>query len=56
MQDKVVIGVAYDCLEKMVYWTDISSPSISRASLGGGEPVSIIKTGRKLQISFLTMS
>ncbi|XP_039208911.1 nidogen-1 isoform X1 [Crotalus tigris] len=42
--DKVVIGVAYDCLEKMVYWTDISSPSISRASLGGGEPVSIIKT------------
>ncbi|ETE69401.1 Nidogen-1, partial [Ophiophagus hannah] len=44
MQDKVVIGVAYDCLEKMVYWTDISSPSISRASLGGGEPVSIIKT------------
>uniref|UniRef100_A0A8C5RKX2 Uncharacterized protein n=1 Tax=Laticauda laticaudata TaxID=8630 RepID=A0A8C5RKX2_LATLA len=44
MQDKVVIGIAYDCLEKMVYWTDISSPSISRASLGGGEPVSIIKT------------
>nr|XP_060609844.1 nidogen-1 [Anolis sagrei ordinatus] len=42
--DKVVIGVAYDCLEKMVYWTDISSPSISRASLGGGEPVAIIKT------------
>ncbi|XP_048341715.1 nidogen-1 [Sphaerodactylus townsendi] len=42
--DKVVIGVAYDCLEKMVYWTDISSPSISRASLGGGEPTSIIKT------------
>uniref|UniRef100_A0A6J0T6Z0 Nidogen-1 n=1 Tax=Pogona vitticeps TaxID=103695 RepID=A0A6J0T6Z0_9SAUR len=42
--DKVVIGVAYDCMEKMVYWTDISTPSISRASLGGGEPVSIIKT------------
>ncbi|XP_053155988.1 nidogen-1 isoform X2 [Hemicordylus capensis] len=41
--DKVVIGVAYDCLEKMVYWTDISSPSISRASLGGGEPITIIK-------------
>ncbi|KAL8185859.1 UNVERIFIED_CONTAM: hypothetical protein K2H54_059101, partial [Gekko kuhli] len=44
LEDKVVIGVAYDCLEKMVYWTDISSPSISRASLGGGEPTSIIKT------------
>lgn len=42
--DKVVIGVAYDCLEKMVYWTDISSPSIGRASLGGGEPTLIIKT------------
>ncbi|KAJ6664672.1 hypothetical protein lerEdw1_006245 [Lerista edwardsae] len=42
--DKVVIGVAYDCLEKMVYWTDISSPAISRASLGGGEPTFVIKT------------
>lgn len=43
-QDKVVIGVAYDCVDKMVYWTDISGPSISRASLHGGEPTTIIKT------------
>uniref|UniRef100_A0A8D0KVY6 Nidogen 1 n=1 Tax=Strix occidentalis caurina TaxID=311401 RepID=A0A8D0KVY6_STROC len=42
--DKVVIGVAYDCMDKMVYWTDISGPSISRASLHGGEPTTIIKT------------
>uniref|UniRef100_A0A8B9IP37 Nidogen 1 n=1 Tax=Anser cygnoides TaxID=8845 RepID=A0A8B9IP37_ANSCY len=42
--DKVIIGVAYDCMDKMVYWTDISGPSISRASLHGGEPTTIIKT------------
>ncbi|XP_056343275.1 nidogen-1 [Oenanthe melanoleuca] len=42
--DKVVIGVAYDCVDKVVYWTDISGPSISRASLHGGEPTTIIKT------------
>uniref|UniRef100_A0A8B9IWH3 Nidogen 1 n=1 Tax=Amazona collaria TaxID=241587 RepID=A0A8B9IWH3_9PSIT len=40
----IVIGVAYDCTDKMVYWTDISGPSISRASLNGGEPTTIIKT------------
>ncbi|XP_053315113.1 nidogen-1 isoform X2 [Spea bombifrons] len=42
--DKVIIGVAYDCVDKMVYWTDISGPSISRASLSGGEPTAIVKT------------
>uniref|UniRef100_A0A8C9G8E6 Nidogen 1 n=1 Tax=Pavo cristatus TaxID=9049 RepID=A0A8C9G8E6_PAVCR len=42
--DKVIIGVAYDCMDKMVYWTDISGPSISRASLHGGEPTTIIRT------------
>ncbi|KAJ8248388.1 hypothetical protein GJAV_G00241500 [Gymnothorax javanicus] len=40
--DKVVIGVAYDCVEKMVYWTDITAPAISRASLEGGDPTPII--------------
>ncbi|XP_076585706.1 nidogen-1-like [Chaetodon auriga] len=35
--DRVVIGVAYDCVEKMVYWTDITGPGISRASLSGGD-------------------
>ncbi|KAM4771433.1 nidogen-1 [Rhinophrynus dorsalis] len=42
--DKVIIGVAYDCVDKDVYWTDISGPSISRANINGGEPTTIIKT------------
>lgn len=45
-QEKVVIGVAYDCVEKMVYWTEITSPSISKASIEGGDPVSVIRSGR----------
>uniref|UniRef100_A0AAY4CPH5 Nidogen 1a n=1 Tax=Denticeps clupeoides TaxID=299321 RepID=A0AAY4CPH5_9TELE len=44
LPEKVVVGVAYDCREKMVYWTDISSPSISKASVQGGEPIDVIKT------------
>lgn len=31
--DRVVIAVAYDCVEETVYWTEITGPSISRASL-----------------------
>uniref|UniRef100_A0A6I8SDX4 Nidogen-1 n=1 Tax=Xenopus tropicalis TaxID=8364 RepID=A0A6I8SDX4_XENTR len=42
--DKVIIGVAFDCVDKTVYWTDITGPSISRASINGGEPTAIIKT------------
>uniref|UniRef100_A0A6Q2XYH3 Nidogen 1a n=1 Tax=Esox lucius TaxID=8010 RepID=A0A6Q2XYH3_ESOLU len=42
LPEKVIIGVAYDCVEKMVYWTDITSPSISKANLQGGEPVPVI--------------
>nr|XP_015218127.1 PREDICTED: nidogen-1 [Lepisosteus oculatus] len=45
LPDKVVIGVAFDCVEKMVYWTDITGPSISKVSLHGGKPVPIISTG-----------
>ncbi|XP_066238939.1 nidogen-1 isoform X1 [Saccopteryx leptura] len=41
--DKVIIGLAFDCVDKMVYWTDISGPSIGRASLYGGEPTTIIR-------------
>lgn len=44
-QEKVIIGVAYDCVEKMVYWTEITSPSISKASIQGGEPISVIRSG-----------
>lgn len=44
LPEKVIIGVAYDCVEKMVYWTDITSPSISKASIQGGEPVAVIRS------------
>lgn len=44
LPEKVVIGIAYDCVEKMIYWTDISTPAISRANLQGGEPVQLIKS------------
>ncbi|XP_069741272.1 nidogen-1 [Narcine bancroftii] len=43
--DKVVIGVAYDCIDRMVYWTDIAGQTIGRASLQGGEPTTIIGIG-----------
>uniref|UniRef100_A0A8C3X9Y6 Nidogen 1 n=1 Tax=Catagonus wagneri TaxID=51154 RepID=A0A8C3X9Y6_9CETA len=41
--EKVIIGLAFDCVDKVVYWTDISGPSIGRASLHGGEPTTIIR-------------
>lgn len=44
LPEKVIIGVAYDCVEKMVYWTDITSPSISKASIQGGEPTTVIRS------------
>uniref|UniRef100_A0A4W6CH98 Nidogen 1 n=1 Tax=Lates calcarifer TaxID=8187 RepID=A0A4W6CH98_LATCA len=44
LPEKVIIGVAYDCVEKMVYWTEITSPSISKASIQGGEPVAVIRS------------
>ncbi|KAM4603908.1 nidogen-1-like [Polymixia lowei] len=40
--DRVVIAVAYDCMEKMVYWTDITGPAISKASLSGGDITPVI--------------
>lgn len=42
LPDRVVIAVAYDCLDKMVYWTDITGPSISKASLDGGEEIPLV--------------
>uniref|UniRef100_A0A8C6TFT3 Nidogen 1a n=1 Tax=Neogobius melanostomus TaxID=47308 RepID=A0A8C6TFT3_9GOBI len=44
LPEKVVIGVAYDCVDKMVYWTEITSPSISKASIHGGEPTPVIRS------------
>ncbi|GAA6100747.1 nidogen-1 isoform X1 [Tachysurus ichikawai] len=42
LPDTVVIAVAYDCMDKMVYWSDITQPSISRASVQGGQPTAVI--------------
>ncbi|XP_035515566.1 nidogen-1-like [Morone saxatilis] len=42
--DRVVIAVAYDCVEKMVYWTDITGPAISRAGMSGGDISPVITT------------
>uniref|UniRef100_A0A6Q2YWT3 Uncharacterized protein n=1 Tax=Esox lucius TaxID=8010 RepID=A0A6Q2YWT3_ESOLU len=44
LPDRVVVAVAYDCLEKMVYWTEITGPSISRANLEGGDTNSLVTT------------
>lgn len=48
-QDRVVIAVAYDCAEKMVYWTDITGPAISRASLRGGGISPVVTKGTALR-------
>ncbi|TRY83857.1 hypothetical protein DNTS_030091 [Danionella cerebrum] len=34
---KVVIAVAFDCMEQTVYWSDITQPAISRAKMEGGQ-------------------
>lgn len=51
-QAKVIIGLAFDCVDKMVYWTDITEPSIGRASLHGGEPTTIVRQGKQANIIF----
>uniref|UniRef100_A0A8C2E5R1 Nidogen 1b n=1 Tax=Cyprinus carpio TaxID=7962 RepID=A0A8C2E5R1_CYPCA len=43
-QGKVVIAVAFDCVEQMIFWSDITQPSISRATLQGGETSLLIST------------
>ena len=46
-QDRVVISVAFDCVDQMVYWSDITGPAISKASLSGGDIIPVITTGNK---------
>ncbi|KAM3624046.1 uncharacterized protein V6R79_018475 [Siganus canaliculatus] len=43
--DRVVIAVAFDCVDRMVYWTDITGPAISRAAVTGGDISPVITTG-----------
>uniref|UniRef100_A0A8C7YWT9 Nidogen 1b n=1 Tax=Oryzias sinensis TaxID=183150 RepID=A0A8C7YWT9_9TELE len=42
--DRVVIAVAFDCVERMVYWTDITGPAISKASLSGGDIIPVLQS------------
>ncbi|XP_006872431.1 PREDICTED: nidogen-2 [Chrysochloris asiatica] len=46
LHGSIVVGIDYDCREKMVYWTDVAGRTISRTSLEpGAEPETIINTG-----------
>ncbi|XP_029930951.1 nidogen-2 isoform X2 [Myripristis murdjan] len=45
LHGSIVVGVAYDCKENQVYWTDLSARTISRASMEpGAEPEILINT------------
>ncbi|KAL1780690.1 nidogen-2 [Sigmodon hispidus] len=46
LHGSIVVGIDYDCQERMVYWTDVAGRTISRASLeAGAEPEAIITSG-----------
>ncbi|KAG8517726.1 Nidogen-2 [Galemys pyrenaicus] len=46
LHGSIVVGLDYDCRERMVYWTDVAGRTISRASLEqGAEPETIINSG-----------
>ncbi|XP_050998501.1 nidogen-2 [Acomys russatus] len=46
LHGSIVVGIDYDCRERMVYWTDVAGRTISRASLeAGAEPEAIITSG-----------
>lgn len=48
-QGSIVVGIDYDCRERMVYWTDVAGRTISRASLEpGAEPETVINSGQQL--------
>ncbi|NWZ83997.1 NID2 protein, partial [Poecile atricapillus] len=45
LHGSIVVGIDYDCREKMIYWTDVAGRSISRAGLEpGSEPETIISS------------
>ncbi|XP_077180168.1 nidogen-2 isoform X2 [Paroedura picta] len=46
LHGSIVVGIGFDCREKMLYWTDVAGRTISRASLEpGAEPESVVSTG-----------
>uniref|UniRef100_A0A3P9NL64 Nidogen 2 n=1 Tax=Poecilia reticulata TaxID=8081 RepID=A0A3P9NL64_POERE len=45
LHGSIVVGIAYDCKENKVYWTDLSARTINRASMASGaEPEMLINT------------
>ncbi|XP_008281343.1 nidogen-2 isoform X4 [Stegastes partitus] len=45
LHGSIVVGIAYDCKENHVYWTDLSARTINRALMApGAEPVVLINT------------
>ncbi|XP_028277886.1 nidogen-2 isoform X7 [Parambassis ranga] len=45
LHGSIVVGIAYDCKENHVYWTDLSARTINRASMSpGAEPELLINT------------
>ncbi|XP_036947095.1 nidogen-2 isoform X2 [Acanthopagrus latus] len=45
LHGSIVVGIAYDCKENRVYWTDLSARTINRASMApGAEPEILINT------------
>ncbi|KAG5847035.1 hypothetical protein ANANG_G00121420 [Anguilla anguilla] len=46
LQGSIVVGIDYDCREKVVYWTDLGTQTISRARLDPwGEPETVVSSG-----------
>uniref|UniRef100_A0A8C5IJ06 Nidogen 2 n=1 Tax=Junco hyemalis TaxID=40217 RepID=A0A8C5IJ06_JUNHY len=46
LHGSIVVGIDYDCRDRMIYWTDVAGRSISRAGLEpGSEPETIISSG-----------
>ncbi|XP_041834846.1 nidogen-2 isoform X3 [Melanotaenia boesemani] len=45
LHGSIVVGIAHDCQENKVYWTDLSARTINRASMASGaEPEILIST------------
>ncbi|XP_059551953.1 nidogen-2 [Myotis daubentonii] len=45
LHGSIIVGIDYDCRERMVYWTDVAARTISRVSLEpGAEPETIINS------------
>ncbi|XP_049919101.1 nidogen-2 isoform X11 [Epinephelus moara] len=45
LHGSIVVGIAYDCKENQVYWTDLSARTINRASMAAGaEPEILISS------------